>query len=132
MVTVKQGETARRETIVDEANDQTTIHHVTQHGKADNAANYQLTWFFDFGDVSRAELLDIATKYLVIQMRPKFKADKDPENDEWNNKTYKVRDYLDKERRKKSALEKANVAVQKLSKEEKDFLMQQLQDSLED
>ena len=130
MVQVKQGETARRETSVDTETGIATCHHVTLNKPTET--HYQLCWFFDFADVTEAELIELATKHLVIQHRPGFKSDKNPDNDEWNNKTYKVRDYLDKERRKKSALEKAKVATEKLSDEEKAFLMQQLQDSLED
>lgn len=124
---VKQGETARRETTVD--GDTVVCHHVTLNKPTDS--HYQLCWKFDFKDVTNEQLLELATKHLVIQMRPQFKNDKEP-GDKWDGKNFSVSAYLAKEGRRKSQLEKAAVATAKLSDDEKEFLMQQLMDELKE
>lgn len=126
---VKQGEKGRRETIVKD--DVATVHHVTQNGYGDNAQHYQLTWHFNFKDVTREELEELAAKHLTINVSPgraAFKKEEKPSEDEWDDRTYNVREWLDSERKQRlSRLEKAQRLTSGMTEEEKAELLAALQ-----
>lgn len=128
MKTVLQGEKGRRETIV--GKESVTVHHVTQNGFGDDAVNYQLCWLFDFSEVTREELMELAAKHLTINVSPgraAFKKTKNPKADDWDNRTYLVREWLDSERKQRvSKTEKAKRLLSQMTEEEKQELLDSL------
>jgi len=102
------------------ADDVATIHHVTDHKQHGQLA---ITWRFDFHDVSRDELIKIATRALVIDARPKFKSykgDLDTIAKEWDNKTFNVKELLTTGKRKLSPGERLQRFLDALPPEERE------------
>ena len=95
---IKDGEKGRRDVIVN--GDVSTIHHGTKQSKSE--PEWQMTWLFDFKDISRDELIGLATKHLVIQHRLAFKKATNVKEGDWDNVVFSVREYLTRERRKVS------------------------------
>ena len=115
MKIVKQGEKAERAVLVH--GDLVRRVHVTLNKPTQ--AEYQLDWSFDFSDVSREELMTIASRAILIAMRPEFKGAKASELPAWEVKTFSVRDYLDSERAKVDDVEKARRMIGKLTPEQR-------------
>ena len=94
--------------------------HVTQHGDGDKVAKtyHKMQWTFDFKDVTHEELLEVASRELVIGARPKFKKCPINEVKSWEQKTFSVRKILDAERTSLSPEEKAVRALQGLTPEQ--------------
>lgn len=124
---LKKDEQAKNSLVI--SDDVATIQHTSVHptvAPKDQGLRAQLTWHFDYTDVTREELVDIATRHLVIQKRTEFK-NLDAPGQEWDGKSFSVREYLDTERRKpKDRKSEALKAVANLSEEEKAELIQQL------
>src|SRR3972149_5396048 len=118
MKIVKQGEKAVKSTAI--AGNVVTKQHVTLNHNT--KADYQLTWKFDFEGISREELLLVASRALVIALRPEFKAASAAELESWDNRTFSVRGYLDSERAKIDDMEKARRAMRKLTSEQREKL----------
>lgn len=118
-----KGETYNRSRTVDVDTLNVNVKHVTAHKSGD----YYLTWNFDFTDVTQEQLLDLATRSLVIDARPQFKNCPENEIDSWDDKTFKVADMLVKQRRGKSDAQKAADLFAKLSPEEQAAIMAQYQ-----
>src|SRR3990172_6123754 len=89
MKIVKQGEKAVKSTAI--AGNVVTKQHVTLNHNT--KADYQLTWKFDFEGISREELLLVASRALVIALRPEFKAASAAELESWDNRTFSVRGF---------------------------------------
>lgn len=88
---VLDGETVNRKTTVSLEGNTVTKHHVTEH----KTGKVECDWTFDFSNVTQEELLELASRDLVIKMRPKFKAIKSSDIPEWKEKTFNVREFLD-------------------------------------
>lgn len=89
-----------------------TRNHVTEHKNG----KYAGAWHFDFTDCTPDEIMELASRSVLIGSRPKFKASSAPE--EWGDKVFKVRDYIDGARTQKSDAEKLADLAGKMSKEE--------------
>lgn len=123
MKTVLQGE--KRSVGMKVDGNKVAVKHVTLNKPTDS--HYELNWTFDFEKVSREDLIRLATRGLVIDQRPKFKAEKDAKKLEaWDNKTFSVADLLAKERVRLSPVEKASKAVASLGADEQIALLQAL------
>ena len=119
MKIVKQGEKAARAVKIE--GDTVTRTHVTLNKPT--KADYELTWAFDFSDVSRDELMTIASRAIVIALRPEFKEAPASELGAWDNRTFSVREYLDSERSKVDDSEKARRLLAKLTPEQREALL---------
>lgn len=110
--------------------DVVTLQHQTVHPKLaprETGERISLTWHFDFTDVSRNELLELAARSLVITMRAPFKTLDAPSPSDWDDKTFDVREWIDNEKRKPAdKLANARKAFQNLSEDEKAALLEQL------
>lgn len=121
---VKQGEKRVVGTKI-VGSDTVEVKHVTMN-KPSNT-HYAMKWSFDFSNVSREDLMKLATRALVIDQRPKFKDEKDSKKLEtWDNRTFSVAKILAKERARVSAEEKATRAVTALPESEQIALLKQL------
>lgn len=125
---IKQGEKGRRQTLVN--GDISTVHHVTLNKPTDQ--HYQLTWNFDFKDVSKKQLIELSTKYLVIQMRPPFKVASNPTDKDWDNVTFDVKEYFQKSRKKLTPLEQGERLKASMTPEERKELAELLLAGVED
>ena len=128
MKIVKQGEKAERSVSV--SGDIVRRVHVTLNKPT--KAEYQLDWSFDFSGVSKEELMTIASRAILIAMRPEFKAATGSELSGWEVKTFSVRGYLDSERAKVDDAEKVKRILGKMSKEQRDAILSRLIDSTEE
>lgn len=107
---VLTGETINRTTKVDVENNTVTKHHVTEH----KTGKIECNWTFDFINVTPAELLELASRDIVIKHRPKFKVLKLSDVPGWINTTFSVREFLDSSKR--STLTDSEKAVQLMGK----------------
>lgn len=83
--------------------DVVSLQHQTVHPKLAPRATGQrisLNWKFDFTDVTRLELLELAARSLVITFRAPFKNLDEPKESDWDNVTFGVRKWIDDEKRK--------------------------------
>jgi hypothetical protein len=112
--------------------DVVTMQHQTVHPKIaprKTGQRIMLTWTFDFSKVSRAELIGLASRSLVITMRAPFKALDAPQPEDWDNKTFVVRDWLDYERRQPvDKVAKVRKIFEGLTKDEIEAMMLEPQD----
>ncbi len=123
MENVKHGDTISRYTKVD--GNVVHKHHVTRNNPTKSA--YEMDWYFDFENVNHDELLELASRDLVIKHRPQFKSAPADTLEGWGNKTFSVREFLDRERRNTlSPEEKVRNAVAKMSPEQKAKLIAEL------
>lgn len=98
-----KGETYNRTRTVNPDTNVVVNKQVTKH---DKEGNLYLTWSFDFTDITREQLMDIATRALVIDARPAFKKCDIADIDSWDNKMFIVKDMITKTRSKKSDADK--------------------------
>lgn len=93
---------------------------ITQNGGKEGPY-YQDTWTFDFKDVTRQELMILASRTLTIERQQKFRAAKVADLPSFKGLRTVVRTYLDSKRRRKSGADKEAeaeaMAVKYLSKE---------------
>lgn len=93
--------------------DVVSLQHQTVHPKLAPRATGQrisLSWKFNFTDVTRLELLELAARSLVITFRSPFKTLDAPTESDWDNVEFNVRKWIDDEKRKpvdKKAVAKA-------------------------
>lgn len=107
---LKQGEAESRNTGV--TDDITSVHHVTKHKTGDIVCD----WKFDFADVSREQLIRLATRSLVIDARNAFKKLKVV--GEAHTHTYEVAEMIKTQKRGKSNSEKVQALLANMSPEE--------------
>lgn len=120
---IKQGEKANVGTKVDGSI--VTVQHVTLNKPT--KAKYEMSWKFDFSNVSQTDLLRLAARGLVIDQRPKFKAEKDARKlQSWDNRSFSVTEILKKERARITKAEKAAKAVEALDTNEQLELLKKL------
>lgn len=124
---VKKGEEVKRWTTVDTEKSVVTKHHVTQHGEGDSKTFHQLTWKFDFSNVTQEQLLELASRDLVIKKRTGFRGIPVKEIPQWDGITFDVAEFMKKERSKLSPMERAKKAVGNLSEEDRQALLKELQ-----
>jgi len=102
--------------------DVVSMQHQTVHPKIAPRATGQrimLHWTFDFANVSRLELLELAARSLVITFRAPFKTLDEPKVEDWDGKTFNVREWIDNEKRQpQDKVAKARKAFDGLSKEQ--------------
>jgi hypothetical protein len=120
MKKVAQGEQVSRTKRVD--GEQVIIHHVTEH----KTGRYETTWKFDYTGVSRQELMLQAARQHVIDQRPLFKKAKESELQEWDNKVFSIREYLDAERRTADPVARVKKGLDKLTEDERKQLLAEL------
>ena len=85
------------------ADDVVRMDHQTVHPKLAPRATgmrIMLEWIFDFHNVTRLELLELAARSLVITFRAPFKTLDEPKVEDWDGKTFNVREWIDNEKRK--------------------------------
>lgn len=122
---VKQGETISRVTEIDPSDKNVVKNfNVTKHQIGD----FAITWFFDFTDVSREQLMLLATRSLVIDARPTFKKCPSDEIDNWDGKTFKVQSMLNKSRAKKSTADKVKNLLKDMTPEQIAAILSEVQD----
>jgi len=117
----KEGESYERTVSV--SGDIVTRKHVTKH----KTGEVYLTWHFDFSGCTKDQILELASRAVVIGERPRFKVCPQAHIPEWDNKTFDVAAFCARERSKKSPLEKIQDALGMLSEEEKKALLERLQ-----
>lgn len=121
-----KGEVISRNTIVDVDENTVLKQHVTFNKPTQSG--YILDWVFNFSDVSIKELMELASRDLVIKHRPAFKLCPKADLEPWDTKTFSVRDFLDREGGVKlSPVERATRAVAKLSNDERLALIESLE-----
>lgn len=57
--------------------------HKTNHKSLKDGEGFKCQWLIDFGNCSQAEVLEMASKTVVIGFRPQFKTDSDPDSFEY-------------------------------------------------
>jgi len=92
--TLKQGESSRKETIVDVEKNLVECHHASSHPSLEKGARFQVKWTIDFNDCSPGQILRAATEYCIIANRRNFVKVSKPKNDDWNNTTFKAVDLI--------------------------------------
>ncbi len=99
---------------------------VKPNGEKDSA-RYNLTQTFDFVDVSNDEILTLATRSLRIDVQSVWRKDSDRMNAEkWADRKWSVRAMLDQTRTKTDPKTKVLNAIGKMSKDEKDAILELL------
>ncbi len=120
---VKQGEKVARLTQV-VGDSAIAVRRTTEHKKYGIILS---DWVFDFGGVSHAEIMALATRPLVITTQAQLRAAESPEQvEEYDNRTISVRDFLDRERAKVPPEEKARRAMGSLSPAARAKLIEEL------
>lgn len=100
-------------------------HTVKPDREATNRA--QLVWEFDFSDVTRGELLELATRDVLIRKQAEWRKANNRDNaDVWDNVTFRVRDILDETKKTADPTTKARNALAKLSPEERERLLKDM------
>ena len=105
-----------------EVNDR-TVHCVrTVKPDADSPVRYVVDWTFDFADVDEEELLELASRGVVIDTQREWRSLPDNQrlSDAWAKRTISVRDVLDRERTRGTVdpLQAATRLVGKMSPEQ--------------
>lgn len=97
----------------------------------ESPTRYELTWTFDFSNVSQEELLQLAGRTVLITQQAAWRAlptDKERlDADKVDNVTYSVRDMLDAGRRQADPKAKVVNAAAKMSDAERAELIKQLE-----
>lgn len=117
-------EKAERSISVDEAASKVTVTHaVKPEGKA-SVNKVQLTWTFDFSNVSRAELLECAVRRLVVDQQNNLRNDRKA-IEASDGKAYSVRLMLDAERAtiKRDPVKTATNLLAGMSEEERKAIL---------
>lgn len=96
--------------------------HVTRHKTGD----VYLTWSFDFTDCSQSQILELASRAVLIGTRPEFKKVPAAIIDEWDGRTFNVADFMSRERTAKSSPDKVKTMFAGLSDDEKADLLKDL------
>lgn len=106
------------------------LQHQTVHPKLAPRATGQrisLTWSFNFAEVTRLELLELAARSLVITFRAPFKTLDNPQESDWDNVEFDVRKWIDDEKRKpKDKVQVAKSLFESLTEEQKAELLKTL------
>lgn len=112
---LKQGEAESRTTQV--IGDVVEMHHVTMHSAAGLVV---MDWGFDFTDVDRVKLMELASRSLVIDQRNAWKklSSDAAVKDGQTKQTFVVAELLNKQRRGKTDAEKVAVLFADKSPEE--------------
>lgn len=91
---------------------------------------YNLMQNLDFKDVTEAELLELASKPLRIDIQSIWRAAKDRMNEEvWQGRTWMVRDMLDQTRQKADPVQKLKKMADNMTKAERSELMDMLREA---
>lgn len=101
-----------------------TCKHVTEH----KTGKMYLTWKLDYTDVTREQLIDLATRSVKIALRPQFKKVPTEQVSSWVARTFSVLEYLEREKSTASPMEKAERNIALLSDAEKAALLKKLKD----
>lgn len=121
---IAQGEQAARSTDVDEGSNVVSVTRTTKHPQL---GRVQHQWTLDFSQVSQADLLELASRTVVINFQRLFRDDGDPQVDRWDQVTIDVqRDMLDRERKPADPKNRIASDWAKLSEDERAQLMEQL------
>lgn len=123
---IKQGETFSKVTRI-ETEDLVTVRRATawkgpQKG-AEIKAKYACEWQFDYENVTRDELLKLATDSMVIDVQSKFRTIPESQLNDECEKTISVREWLDSKRQTVSQEEKARKALAALDPETRAALL---------
>lgn len=106
----------KRAVSIDEKKGIVTRKHVTEsksHGEVD------CEWTFDFSKVTERELLEMASRSVLISYRPGFKKMNREDLEKNATQTIDVRTWIDSQGRStKSAIEKVEAILPKLTKDE--------------
>jgi len=127
---VKVGETVARTTTVDAKAKTVTKIHVTQHGEGASKTHHRLTWVFDFSGCTSEQLLEVASRTVVIGARPTFKKCPRVNVPTWNNKTFDVAAMLQSERGLRDPVDTARNEMNRLTPEQLTALIAEYADTL--
>lgn len=100
--------------------------HVTKHGDGSNAAHYGLTWTFDFSGVSQEQLMELASRSVLISYRPTFQKVPANEVDQWADLRISVADFLTRGRAPVDPKARIRSDLSKLSAEERAAILAEL------
>ena len=114
MKLLKQGESASKSTVVEGKIAHCT--HTSVHPSIEKGSKYQVRWSISFEDMSEEEILKAAAEHFIIRIRRDFAKDENPHNDNWNNVTFKAKDYLSTQRTSK--IEKITKQLEQFTDEE--------------
>ncbi|MBW8036440.1 MAG: hypothetical protein FVQ79_12655 [Planctomycetes bacterium] len=111
-----------------EADIVTVVFSVKPNGEKDTP-RYNLEQHFDFHAVTEEEAWILATRSLRIDVQSMWRKAKDKMNaDVWQDRKWSVRDMLDQTRQKADPAQKVLNAAAKMSKQEREALMELLKD----
>jgi hypothetical protein len=94
MKTLKKGESAEKSTIAGEDINMVECVHATVHTSLSDGERFQMTWWVDFSDMTEAQIREAAAEHFIIKIRRTLAKVKKPANDDWNNVTFKAKDFL--------------------------------------
>ena len=99
------------------AGDKVTLHHVTQHKGGKMVV---MDWTFDFTDISKTKLMELASRSLVIDQRNAWKklGEHAATDSKQTKQEFLVSDLLSKQKRGKSTTEKVADLVKDMSPED--------------
>ncbi len=87
-------ESANKSTIADVENNTVNCVHATVHKSLGKDERFEMAWCISFEDMTQAQILEAAAEHFIIKIRRTFaKVDK-PQNNDWNNSTFKAVDFV--------------------------------------
>ncbi len=130
MKKILKGETANKSIVI---NGKVATATNTAKGDKEDAVRYEMVWSFDFSKATQEQIMQLATRSLVIMQQAAWRADdtKNRTKDEkWHNVTFDVANIMANRRKAASPVEKAGTAINKLSDKEKAALIKKLNEEL--
>lgn len=94
MNTLLKGETGNKSTTANVDTEIVTCVHTTVHQSISKDERFQMTWLLFFGDMTEAQILEAAAEHFVIKIRRSMAKVAKPTNDDWNNVTFNVKEYI--------------------------------------
>lgn len=87
-------ESANKSTIADCENNVVDCVHATVHKCLGDGERFEMNWCIDFDNMTQAQILEAAAEHFIIKIRRTFAKVSKPKNDEWNNVTFKAKDFV--------------------------------------
>ena len=106
-----------------------TVRH-TVRPDSGSSNRFNLEWRFDFADVSQKELVELATRTVLIRKQGEWRKAQDRMNATvWDNVVFAVRDILDSKRKTADPFQRLMSQIGKMSAGEKAAIMKTLQEA---
>ena len=94
----------------------------------DSQSRYELTWKFDFADLSEDQLCELAVKPMLIRKQADWrKANNRMDGKVWDNQTFSVKEILENVRQAADPVTKAANTAKKMTAEQRKALLAELQ-----